>query len=1272
MATAFTEALRHRVLLAMAAALLGAVATAARASTPVALTVRGTLTIAGGGSTEYTEKYIDVLVEAGSEDRTINLPPAHDTLVIRGNKVFGDPCEQGSQCWDSDICAEGVCGWSGTEVAASCGDPQKLRTLDSNLDQCVRLWAASNPSGLVSGAKTCMEEVGNKLYGSGAVVSASCPQLADYQSAYARVFTGGPNGDRNVLTKAIRNGVSVSLAESLASSSREADRIAEIKGVLGVIDAWFRAEVARLGKAWDRSDSSLFTATSGIVGLFFKSVFFDDAITNRATPTSATDASQIADEIQRSGLAADKQVLRAAYGSEMPIQTAPLLLVTADALGGLAERTESFGEIQDVVCSVPTTGAGGRQCFPGATSVGNYMRVLGSLAREGAAIRTAVDAAASGSQPTSLDPWKQEFALVAQQHQALERAVLSAMDRTTGYDPSMLELDALDAVPPYAQPLASMIRRTASKSAAFEQTGVFRPRPREILFGLEATRNEKIRKSVADMCAPAPDGAIPKAVSNYRTNLQQHLTNALSVATAKDAEQKARVQLSALRERYNELAADLKGLRSAKQAEEMHFGDFMQRFQELAAAISDSGQAITVTPATKTADIGAPNARYAKGSTPRLITDIAVQQYDSRTSTVSDWKVARGIGDIVDFAFTGQWAPTCALHETLGADGIAIDVPTDQAGADILTGPEGYSATKSASRTTAYTESKAKGSETYISGRLTAEACTGAGGPVGPSVKACATLEIGGRLYEQKAQSETTGTQTGSTFSWGTGIRSPYVPFPQEPVGSLLLVELPHGVISLDSVRSVRVLTYPRSSILVGDASDFYLVVNDFSCPSVSSEQLHVQVTELVPAGAASRALAQAMAESVAVLRTQAQTYVDQGRLLAGQRELLRATALQRVYAAANVTSLAVFPESLRNLFETFVSKQIADIDREIEVIAIERQVKALLAEEEALLRDLDAAQTSGRVASVIGGLGVRNLDLRKLEAEGAQMIKLVRDWLVPVVNLRLSGDLAFENTEQAVLNKVIGLSPDGNYADAISDACDAVNELTKKLTTDAVANPEISVKSVILSIPNPKSTSARPAYREVDSGTASRVWESLLAVEDVDFTITPAMFYEKKEPYSLDCGSTAPVVKSMAYYLVLPALTEMNTLTSEVTILDPDMLFPRQHELFSYVFRERTFLRSQVEILGGANSATRAKFDNLLGNQGTYWAGATTLQTKGTSPFATYHIDLSAARGSYKPNGTISSAYPFLKGVTLLVAFQVETVSQATTVLPGVPPCDP
>lgn len=1281
-----STALRGLPVSSLLAVSVAASLSAASASAQTTLSVKGTLVIDGGGENTQTERYSGTgVIASGSDQVTIRLSSKHPTLVIRGTAAFGDSCNFGYECFSTDKCDDKVCGWTGVEVAyEQCGSPASLAALDSTLDDCVRLWAVDNTAAwfsahqdkgtLLSLAKRCMA-AGSQIDGASAIIARSCPQLQKYQDAYSLLLKEPADvtgTHRNVLNKALGHGLTISVNDT----SHEAARVTEIKNLLAVIEEWFKAQVARRGSV---TSPGLFAEVSETVGRFWKSAYVGQVIDQQAAPVDEADAAAIAARIQKSGFNADRQVLSAAFDPDMPLQTAPLLLIVADALTGLAERTNSFASLQDIVCRV-------RPCFSGRTRLGNYMKVLGTLAQGKAALSAAIElgknAPAEGEPDVRTEAnWASVFTLMSTQHIALENAVRSARDGAGEYKPENLEDVPLPLLPVYTRPLATLIQHAKTASDAFEATGTFKPRYRSVRFGLDADRNEKIAARVNEYCA-SPGGTVPAAISAYKNNEKEYISHALSVAQSATAEEKGAQQLAALRERVTNLLTDMNGLRVSKQLSEMQFGDFMAKFAEIAPTIADRAQQIDLEPGKYDLNIGASHARLDANSVPTDITQVAVRRstdLDGKPADETPWVLSRLKGDTVHFGISGRWAPSCSLRGFTMPNKDTV-VVTDDNKNDLLTGPEGYTVAVTKNGSVAKTVSSGSGHEAYVNAQAALNGCYGFDLPVLLRIKAeaCLSLAAGAKAYWNGGTQETDGGTSLNSFSWSQGIRLKDTPFPDQPAGSLLLVEMPAGKTALTDVRRVQVLIGSNFSVLVNDASDYYLVVNDKSCSPVSAQQLALRVVATRSSGDLALSLARAMADSMAALRSSAKYYVAQGRLLAGQPEELRRQALLAVKNATNQTSLDPFAEILRDLFEAFIAKQIADIDREIQLVNLERQVAALISQEKEIELEIAAAMTAGLVASLQGGLAVRELDVARLEAMAAELGDLSRDWMEPVLSLRLAGDLEFSAAQNQLLDRLTTLSPSAKYTDNLDLVCPAVNVILDKIETDRLVNPPTETKVVVFSIPNTDSTAVKPEYREVDATMAKNAWSKLSRGEDLDFTVTPELFYEAKEPYSLSCMHAAPTVLSMAYVLVTPSLTQLPTFTSETTWIAPDMKFPRDSELFSYRFDNTFYLSPQVEILS-INTSKRfgsGGIDQLIGGGGTYWLTpvARSLRNKGTSPFTSYHVDLSRIANSYprRADGSFGTTFPFHKNnaVALLVAFQVETVPQAATRLAGVRSC--
>jgi len=541
---------------------------------------------------------------------------------------------------------------------------------------------------------------------------------------------------------------------------------------------------------------------------------------------------------------------------------------------------------------------------------------------------------------------------------------------------------------------------------------------------------------------------------------------------------------------------------------------------------------------------------------------------------------------------------------------------------------------------------------------VSASTCVGGGfGPFG-SAQACVQASVGAHASETASETDSNGSETRSTFSYARGIRSPLTPFPDQPVGSLLLTEMPQGSTDASSVKSVRVLIAPQTSILVSNPSDYYLVVNDSACASPSTAPLSVRVSELQAASDAAKNMAQAMAAIPAVVRQQGEPIVAQGRILPDQINQMRLSAYQELFTRCGCTSLSAYPDSLKNLFDTYVEKELVGIQREVEMVNIERQVRETMMEVETLQNELDHAQSAGRLSALIPAWALRDLDGLELENSLNLVRQLLADWIYPIIALRNPETLStFTPEERQSIGQLTQMSLNDSLDEQAQLAKDAATTIHNRLIEARTAAPWPSIATVIFSIPKP---GANPltGFHQIDTGTANRFWQDILSNKDTAITMKPEYIYTNTNPDFLPCFFSAPIVNSVVFYLVFPG--PMTYPQSQLpATLSPAMRFPLVPGLEAYQFTDPSFLGSLVTVLNGFSPLT------IDGDISKYWAGGSQTAT-GVSPFTDWFLDLSPYRNEYPSNkpGQLADNNPWKQAVELLVAFHLEPHSEG----PGQP----
>ncbi len=490
-------------------------------------------------------------------------------------------------------------------------------------------------------------------------------------------------------------------------------------------------------------------------------------------------------------------------------------------------------------------------------------------------------------------------------------------------------------------------------------------------------------------------------------------------------------------------------------------------------------------------------------------------------------------------------------------------------------------------------------------------------------------------------------------------------PFPDEPVGSLLLVEMSLGTTDENSIKSVRVLISPQTSVLVSDSSNYYLVVNDSVCQNPSTAPLAVRVTELQAASTAAKNMAQAMAAIPAVVRKQGEPIVAQGRILPDQINQLRQSAYQELYTRCGCTSLAPFPDSLKNLFDTYVEKELVGIQREVEMVNIERQVRETMMDVETLQSELDHAQTTGRLAALVPAWALRNLDGQQLQNSLDLVRRLLTEWIYPVVALRNPETLSrFTPEELQIIDHLTQTALDANLDDEAQHARDAATTIHTALADARIAAPWPPAAQVIFSIPKPGATKLT-GFHQIDAGTSARFWGDILANKDTTLTVTPEYVYTNADPDFLPCFYSSPIVNSAVFYLVMPGPVSFPRSQLPLT-LSPAMHFPLVPGIEEYQFTDPSYLGSFVTVLNGFSPSA---IDNDFKN---FWAEGNQTAA-GVSPFTDWHLDLSPYRNEYPSDqpGHLADSNPWKQAVELLVAFHLEPRSEGPgQSLPGVASC--
>ncbi|RKH00936.1 PA14 domain-containing protein [Corallococcus carmarthensis] len=1133
-----------------------------------------------------------------------------------------------SENFTSDTCASNA---GLPELEASCPEASNVQAM---LARCQRLLDA-NVSKAAAGSLASVCTPTSQWISE---LDASRCDVPAYRAAF-----------RDINTRLLLKG----LPEMTTTLGSEA-RIQELREKLAAIHHWYWGVRASFPSN-SPPPAELMTEASQVMKAFWMGAWIKDDL--GLTAATDADAKIVRTKILTDGFVADRQVLLAAFGeSDPPLTGAPLLYLLEDSLRGLNERLLEVSRLHDMGCRfVP--------CATRSTKTSELWNILAHLDDA-----QAFNQSLSSAVHVSAD-WTSVFSELSGSHGAFRTAVEDAL----GLQAGAYTADALYTHPVSgsAMGLTAMLRDAKARSTGYAANGLFTAQDDHTLkVGLNRQKQEDI---LAQLNATLQQ--LDGSVTAYNAGRLAAVQGLLGQMQSQNGQASLDNKLLILGEQVKTLNRDLNGLRTSQAVEEARMGDFMDGFEALFPVIAEQGQTLL-----KAEYSLAVHNKGRKGADAADVIGLAERNPNGQGGV---FKVSPSVGSQLVVQVGGAWSPTCALGLTGGPNGSLVKVRNGQS--PIMTGPEGFSVVEAAGTYTAKSVetldsrgnfSNATNTDSFCGGFNLSIYGIGLGG-----VNSCMSSETGTTWNRTWNQTDSSGSNKTSTFSVARGLRSPKAPFPDEPVGSLLLVEMVRGQTNRPNVRSVRVLQSPSKAVLVTAESDFYVVVNDAAieatgetaqCASwVGDSQLDVRIAQLSPLTNEATLVTTAMVAGLEQVKQVGRSYAAQGRLLPNQINSLRTQAFNEVYQRCNCTSLNAYPENLRTLFGTWVEKALTDVEREVELISIERQLRQAALENHALATERESTEGQSRLLALVPVWALRNLDGTFMRAQLEALDEVMGQWLAPTIRLMHPETLTnFTSSERSLLEALTAIDPTSTNTDIsllAQAAKDAARAVETRLAATRIIGPSSQVLDVIVSIPKPGVTPST-IYRKVDPALAKSVWDDILANRNPTLTLTPEHIYSLSGGQKLlPCNQLTPIIRTMVLYGILPSGTPYDPYTLPVG-MTPTMRFPTASSLYQYDFNTASYLTPAVQMMFGnlqdPLGLPATKLENYLN---------ASVVAQGLSPFTTYHVNLDAFREMYVPPSpnTINPNSPLAKIQELLVVFRVETKQEASSIKPpGVARC--
>jgi hypothetical protein len=1046
---------------------------------------------------------------------------------------------------------------------------------------------------------------------------------------------------------ACTGGASTALSFQLAKKALGAPLSAtaltsDLQSRLGHVQAWWVAQPLATRSA---------AQASQLVGLIWQSLYALDNQNAASTPTAS-----LVTELS----VTSTSLLAAAFPASgtPPLTTAPLGYVVSDALQPLVDRLEQLGAFQDLGCRY----AAGHCIASPSTPLTQLWAEIAALG-DPTALANAVSAATSVT-----DPWKTAFANMSSQYAAIASAIADANRLTPPGRPRPMSLAADASLAGGAGAEAPALASLAKEiSAATQRMGAYNS-----IGQLELGPSNAIRAGLQDAKQSDFLGQLETAVGHFQDDWAQYGASANTLLSSLLTELKTKADLQSLADKLNtdfqqfyDETQNLEALRASDAQEELHYADFSQAFQAIASSGAfDPSTKIQVS-APIVATVSAASARW----TPSILTlpEAAVQ------SGATTWKVSGTTGDVIDFQITGQWSPTCALSKATLPDGSHPSLASPP-----MTGPEGFGISYSGSSYSTVdiqTTDSAFSSSTDTSSDCQAVTVTGGVNvPSGYFYQVSATAAQSDTVCQQETTGSsqawsnvaTNGTQGRTTASFASGLRLSDTPFPGLPAGALVLVQVPAGSSgTAEKILDARVLTKPSASVLVDQASDYYLVVNDdASCgAAASTSPLTITATVLQSVGAKVKQLGQAMASTYAAVRQEVNTLDQQAEVQPDEGALLRAGAYTTLRTTCQCEPTS-YPPAILGFFDTWLDKEIVRMERQVDIASAERQQRLTLLDIQGIVDDITANGQQSRIAAQLPDWTLFNLDAAVLGADARSLADFAARYVYPIAALHYPATftaLANDALAQAQLQGLSNVTWDASVETLAATEIMFVKELATAYQ-GAVNDAQTAgqrLEYAVLGIPNPfaQKTLGAPAspWQAIDTARATQVWRALQSGTTFTLTIEPDdLFNAHGGNAILTCTQAVPIITAMGIYVAEPDSSFGVRLGLTLpTAVDSDLRFPMATGVESFRFVNDAWLGQPVKTYFGVVDGALDALEKDLANA--------TAQA-GVSPFTTISVDATALKNE--------AGNPLATATELDLVFQLDVEPIAAPGLAYLPAC--
>jgi hypothetical protein len=960
-----------------------------------------------------------------------------------------------------------------------------------------------------------------------------------------------------------------------------ADGFTNLDKVLANLDSWWsNAKGTHRPAAWMDAE------TSAIMDLFW--VHVADAVKKLPAVGSINDTAHspnnvdtLLGQVSDTGILSDTLVLEAA--SSVPMFTPPLLAIVNDSLRNIADRLDVSSEIHDLVCRY-------RAC--GTSTAVEIWDLLGAIND-----RTALTAALGRATKlaTSIVP----------EHVHLRNALtnfatsegfrhLSSAYASEGNTGGPITL--VDSGPhgPIATSLAGVVHMARARSDSFRRIGRFVGDNLGILnMGVQD-------KSTLLTRVTEHQSNLDKEITKFNAGRLEAVRNLAQEWKDGGAQASITSRMDLVVARIAQATSELNGLSLLESKDREEWSTFVSEFID------------------KNKDQAYVNANV----TP--LPDITVDA--SWPNSHGNWSKTLEQGDTLRLGITSgdKYSPSCALSATFPAPREGGQYGLDMSSAE--TGPEGWVVSWDRGNYQAHDYSKSS----TDAATLSVTACE-SGGFATPysatTVQACASYSHTWSSTDSNSHGE--DSRTSASFSGGMHL--PNTPYPEAPVGALLLVFTPTATAGVSA--DVQVVGNDFTYLAPGNGVAT-LVVNDAACGTASGS-LIVHATYVHSLGNIIKQLAFAMDDALAALRSRSADLIAQGTILPAQEQLLREEVATAVHDATNI-DLTELPAPVQAFVRQWTDTEIVSLYRHLAIQKHQEEVHMAVLELEGIRSELASALGSSRLLNLATRLYLRELKSNRLATYRARLIDDLLNVVPVALELRYPRALATIDTPTnagPILDKLEKLdfaASTDDFNQLVADFGDIVLD-----TYRGANDPEFGTHQVVLAFPRPEDYFMPPTcpegrvcgpepypglWRAVELTRAKQFWDTFAKpinhpARYVEFAVSPSDLYTLGGAAGqLSCQEGVPVIKKVALYAQFYNGDVMNLGASTEVELGRSTTFPTATGSPVYITAEEddSWRFPSFPIIGGGEDDALSVLNGVLSTE-----------AAGYSPFTTYRINL-------------------------------------------------